>query len=135
MDEASTEQDYGGGTSVFVYGTLKRGMASHHRLGRAPFQGEATLAGAWLHDLGPFPMAVLAPGDEPEARVHGELFRVAAATLALLDHFEGVPRLYQRHWRELSNHQRAWVYLGQARQVRFSPRLADGRWHGPRAHR
>ncbi|MFQ6538840.1 MULTISPECIES: gamma-glutamylcyclotransferase family protein [Aphanothece] len=123
------------GTAVFVYGTLKRGMRAHHRLGGAAFQGEASLSGAWLHDLGPFPMAVPAPPEEPEAQVHGELFRVEPATLAQLDRFEGVPRLYQRHWLELSNHQRAWVYLGQAHQVRFSPRLADGRWRGAAAQR
>jgi gamma-glutamylcyclotransferase (GGCT)/AIG2-like uncharacterized protein YtfP len=113
---------------LFVYGTLRRGFANHHQLGGAAFVAEAEIAGVDLHDLGPFPMGI--PG---EGRIHGELYRVDADQLAHLDRFEGVPRLYRRERRPLDAGRQAWIYLGQPRQVRHSPRLADGRWPGRKA--
>jgi gamma-glutamylcyclotransferase (GGCT)/AIG2-like uncharacterized protein YtfP len=108
---------------VFVYGTLRRGQSNHSWLAGAHWLGEASLPGAVLHDLGPFPMAV--PGD---GRVLGELYGVDAATLARLDRLEGHPRLYERCWLVLEDGRQAWVYLGRPRQVRFVPTLPDGRW-------
>jgi gamma-glutamylcyclotransferase (GGCT)/AIG2-like uncharacterized protein YtfP len=108
---------------LFVYGTLKRGQANHGHLQGARCLGPAVLEGASLHDLGPFPMAIAAQG-----RVIGELYAVDAAALPGLDAFEGCPRLYQRHWLTLADGRQAWVYLGQPRQVRHSPRLRDGEW-------
>jgi gamma-glutamylcyclotransferase (GGCT)/AIG2-like uncharacterized protein YtfP len=108
---------------VFVYGTLRRGQANHSWLAGAHWLGEASLRGAVLHDLGPFPMAV--PGD---GLVLGELYGVDAATLARLDRLEGHPRLYERRWLVLEDGREAWVYLGRPRQVRFVPALPDGRW-------
>jgi gamma-glutamylcyclotransferase (GGCT)/AIG2-like uncharacterized protein YtfP len=112
-----------GETSLFVYGTLKRGQPNHGRLQGARWLGEAWLEGARLHDLGPFPMAIAAEG-----RVAGELYAVALERLPELDAFEGCPRLYQRHWLPLADGRHAWVYLGQGRQVRHSPRLTAGSW-------
>lgn len=129
MDRRATEGDY---RQLFVYGTLQRGLANHAWLAGCPFLGEDTLPGAWLHDLGPFPMAVADPADDPRALVHGERFAICGATLEQLDRLEGTPRLYQRHWLPLLSGVRAWVYLGQDRQVRHSPRLLEGRWRGPR---
>lgn len=108
---------------LFVYGTLKRGLANHHQLGGAAFLGEAELPGVQLHDLGPFPMAILGDG-----HVRGELYRVDAARLAHLDRFEGVPRLYRRECRPLADGRQAWIYLGEPRQVRQSPLLEQGHW-------
>jgi gamma-glutamylcyclotransferase (GGCT)/AIG2-like uncharacterized protein YtfP len=108
---------------LFVYGTLKRGQPNHGRLQGARWLGAAWLEGACLYDLGPFPMAIAAEG-----RVCGELYAVARAVLPLLDAFEGCPRLYQRHWLPLGDGRQAWVYLGQARQVRHSRRLPRGAW-------
>jgi gamma-glutamylcyclotransferase (GGCT)/AIG2-like uncharacterized protein YtfP len=112
---------------VFVYGSLRRGQANHNQLLGAPCEGEGTLEGADLHDLGPYPMAV--PGS---CRVQGEIFTVTRDRLQALDRFEGVPRLYRRHRRRLTDGRRVWVYLGQAHQVRHSPLLPEGRWEGPR---
>lgn len=112
-----------GGDLLFVYGTLKRGFANHRQLGGAPFAGEMTMPGIDLHDLGPFPMAIVGTGC-----AHGELYRVADSLLAALDRFEGAPRLYERQRLPLADGRQAWVYLGRPRQVRHSPRLADGRW-------
>lgn len=113
---------------LFVYGTLKRGLVNHHHLGGAPFLGEAELPGVQLHDLGPFPMAI--PGEGP---ARGELYQVNACQLAHLDRFEGVPRLYRRECWRLPDGRQAWIYLGQPRQVRHSPRLEAGVWPAPGA--
>jgi gamma-glutamylcyclotransferase (GGCT)/AIG2-like uncharacterized protein YtfP len=111
---------------LFVYGSLKRGQRSHHLLQGLPWLGQAWLAGACLHDLGPFPMAVLGEG-----RIQGELYGVGEADLAALDRFEGAPRLYQRHWLSLEDGRSAWVYLGRLHQVRHVAPLASGCWLGP----
>jgi len=111
---------------LFVYGSLKRGQRAHHLLQGLPWLGQAWLAGACLHDLGPFPMAVLGEG-----RIHGELYGVGEADLAALDGYEGAPRLYQRYWLSLEDGRSAWVYLGRPHQVRHVAPLASGRWLGP----
>jgi gamma-glutamylcyclotransferase (GGCT)/AIG2-like uncharacterized protein YtfP len=111
---------------LFVYGSLKRGQRSHHLLQGLPWLGQAWLPGACLHDLGPFPMAVLGEG-----RIQGELYGVGETDLAALDRYEGAPRLYQRHWLSLEDGRSAWVYLGRSHQVRHVAPLASGRWLGP----
>ncbi|MEB3333081.1 MAG: gamma-glutamylcyclotransferase family protein [Synechococcaceae cyanobacterium] len=108
---------------VFVYGTLKAGQPNHHWLTQARPLGEATLPGAVLHDLGPFPMAI-----RGEGRVLGELYAVDADALMQLDRLEGVPRLYERQQRPLADGRLAWVYLGRTRQVRHSVALPQGLW-------
>ncbi|KEF40780.1 MAG: hypothetical protein ER33_15175 [Cyanobium sp. CACIAM 14] len=110
---------------VFVYGTLKRGCANHRWLAGCGFEGEASVSGLVLHDLGPFPMAI--PGD---GVVRGEVYRLEASTLAGLDRLEGYPRLYDRQPMPLGDGRWAWVYVGRPRQVRFVPALPDGRWPG-----
>jgi len=110
-------------TLLFVYGTLKRGQPNHGRLQGARWLGEATLQGAALYDLGPFPMAIAGEG-----WVGGELYAVAWAALLQLDAFEGCPRLYQRHWLPLDDGRQAWAYLGQPHQVRHVKRLRGGYW-------
>ncbi len=112
-----------GADLLFVYGTLKRGLANHRQLAGACFAGEATMPGIDLHDLGPFPMAIAGAGC-----AHGELYRVGDSLLAALDRFEGAPRLYERRRLPLADGRQAWVYLGRPRQVRHSPRLAAGCW-------
>lgn len=115
------------GEWLVVYGTLQRQQANHCWLAEFPCHGPVRVESFVLHDLGPFPMAVHGPG-----HLFGELYRVDTATLALLDRLEGVPRLYQR-WRcRPVGGPWAWIYVGTSRQVRHSPRLADGRWHGVR---
>jgi gamma-glutamylcyclotransferase (GGCT)/AIG2-like uncharacterized protein YtfP len=108
---------------VFVYGTLKRGEKNHHWLQGASWQGEAELIGVVLHDLGPFPMAVVGEG-----RINGEVYAVEANGLARLDELEGYPRLYDRQVLNLNDGREAWVYLGRPRQVRHAPVVTDGCW-------
>jgi gamma-glutamylcyclotransferase (GGCT)/AIG2-like uncharacterized protein YtfP len=108
---------------VFVYGTLKRDEKNHHWLEGASWQGEAELSGVVLHDLGPFPMAVIGAGI-----ALGEVYGIESSGLARLDVLEGYPRLYDRQVMELIDGRRAWVYLGRPRQVRHAPVLMGGVW-------
>ena len=116
------------GGLVFVYGSLKRGQREHRQLAGSHACGEAQLQGLALYDLGPFPMAIAS--DDPQAVLHGELYRVDPEQLARLDRFEGAPRLYERQRRHLADGRQVWVYVGQARQVRHVQRLKAGIWHG-----
>lgn len=117
---------------VFVYGSLKRGMNHHQQIRKAVWIGKASITALALYDLGPFPMAV----DDATAMspVQGELYRVSAVILQQLDRFEGVPRLYERHRRTLSDGRSAWVYLGRAQQVRHADIIVSGCWQGPQPH-
>jgi gamma-glutamylcyclotransferase (GGCT)/AIG2-like uncharacterized protein YtfP len=109
---------------VFVYGTLKRGEKNHHWLEGASWQGEAELSGVLLHDLGPFPMAVIGEGT-----AIGEVYAVEERGLARLDELEGYPRLYDRQLLTLNDGRQAWVYLGRPRQVGHAPLVVGGSWH------
>lgn len=109
---------------MFVYGTLKRGEKNHHWLEGASWQGEAELSGVLLHDLGPFPMAVIGEGT-----AIGEVYAVEERGLARLDELEGYPRLYDRQMLTLNDGRHAWVYLGRPRQVRHAPLVVGGSWH------
>ena len=84
-----------GGALVFVYGTLLRGEKNSALLATAEFVGEArTTKGFRLYSCGAFPAMVHYVGG---GRVVGEVWRVDARTLALLDRLEGVAwGLYQR---------------------------------------
>ena len=126
-NNSSRDSDGAASELVFVYGSLRRGMANHRQLAGATWLGDGEVQGLTLYDLGPFPMAVN-QGD-PQARLQGELYAVSTAALEPLDRFEGVPRLYQRQRWLLSDGRAAWVYVGQARQVRHVPMLPAGLWH------
>lgn len=115
---------------VFVYGSLKRGMRSHNLLANATFLGATTLNGLDLYDLGPFPMAVESSGTPPP--LQGEVYSLTRVQLAQLDQFEGVPRLYERKQRLLSDGRQVWVYVGRPRQVRHVSAIPSGLWRGPR---
>lgn len=74
---------------VFVYGTLRRGECNDvARYSPVPvFVGSGEAQGV-LHDLGPYPGAVFEV--EGDARVVGEVYRIAPAVELQLDHLEGV---------------------------------------------
>jgi hypothetical protein len=70
--------------------------------------------------------------DDPQVWLQGELYLVSTAQLARLDRFEGVPRLYERQLRPLSDGRTVWVYVGRSRQVRHVSRIPSGVWQGRR---
>jgi gamma-glutamylaminecyclotransferase len=83
-------------TTLFIYGTLKRGGSNHAFLATQRFLGPArTTAGFTLYSLGEYPGMVRAPGDT--AGVTGELWVVDDTCLAELDRLEGLDEgLYER---------------------------------------
>jgi gamma-glutamylcyclotransferase (GGCT)/AIG2-like uncharacterized protein YtfP len=80
-------------TTVFVYGSLMRGLPLHGALADGKYLGRAELHGFCLYDLGPYPGIRRRPG---EGVVLGELYEVTAETLSRLDSIEGEGYLYRR---------------------------------------
>lgn len=81
--------------TLFVYGTLKRGERNHGLLRGQEFLGEAaTLPQYRLYDQGRYPCLVEVAVNG--VKVRGELWRVDAQTMAMLDRFEGAPGLFVR---------------------------------------
>jgi gamma-glutamylaminecyclotransferase len=86
-----------GATTVFVYGTLKRGCRNHHVLRPARFLGEARTEPLYrMVNCGSYPGLVHADGAQQRQAICGELYRVDAALLAVLDAFEDAPREFIR---------------------------------------
>lgn len=83
-------------TTLFIYGTLKRGGSNHLFLHGQRFLGPArTAPGFTLYSLGDYPGMVRAPGDK--AGVTGEVWVVDDTCLAELDRLEGLDEgLYER---------------------------------------
>lgn len=81
-------------TTLFVYGTLKRGLSANHYLADQLFIGEAhTIACYRLFRISWHPGLV---EDAEGVEVHGELWAVDEKCLAELDRYEGVPELFVR---------------------------------------
>ncbi len=124
---------------LFVYGTLKRGGANHRVLAElgARFACEATtVERRTLVDLGPYPALLTrdAARDETATEVHGEIFEVDDAAMAVVDAFEGVPELYRREGVGLraadGTARSAFTYALARRPPRHARVLADGRYAG-----
>jgi gamma-glutamylcyclotransferase (GGCT)/AIG2-like uncharacterized protein YtfP len=82
-------------TTIFVYGTLKRGFSNHSLLAGQEFAGEAqTLPSYRLYHNGSHPCLV--DDQEQGVAVQGELWRVDEGFLAKLDEFEEVPHTFVR---------------------------------------
>jgi gamma-glutamylcyclotransferase (GGCT)/AIG2-like uncharacterized protein YtfP len=114
-------------TTVFVYGTLKRGGSNHRFLAGQNFLGPArTVPGFTLYSLGDYPGMVRAPGDT--TGVIGELWTVDDNCLAELDRLEGLDEgLYERAEVLLAPHAHAGfaqTYL-YARPLHGFPSLGD----------
>ncbi len=118
---------------LFVYGTLRpfvdipmtrwlKGVATH--------AGPASIRGR-LYDLGPYPG--LRPARRRQERVSGDVYRVSAKVLLVLDRYEagvgtGAPRFVRRRCELIRRHARsslAWVYVYD-RIVRPRARIASG---------
>ena len=111
-------------TLLFVYGSLKRGHASHGELRGARFVMEACTSRHFsLREIDGFPALV------PGARaIIGELFEVEPELLPALDTFEGEG--YRRQEIELADGTRAITYL--ARSPTGGTAMALDEWHASR---
>jgi gamma-glutamylcyclotransferase (GGCT)/AIG2-like uncharacterized protein YtfP len=82
-------------TLLFVYGTLKRGLANNSLLAGQKFVTEArTLPHYRLYDTGLHPCLV--EDIDHGLAVQGEIWHVDDATLARLDTFEEIPDRFDR---------------------------------------
>lgn len=81
---------------VFVYGTLKRGEANHGVMKSAngEFVAESKLNGYYMVNTPWYPFA--AKSDDKGDYIEGELYKVPAEKLHILDTLEGYPQLYDR---------------------------------------
>lgn len=117
-------------STVFVYGTLKRGYGNYMRLleGHAEFVGEARTRPEFtmLH-LGGFP-GIIPNG---ETAISGEVFRVDPRVLARLDGLEGHPNFYRRTPIILESGEAVETYV-LAHPDRYSREkvVEDGVWAG-----
>ena len=82
--------------NVFVYGTLKQGEANHRVMTSADgeFITTAKLAGYYMVNTPWYPFA--AKSDNDDDYIEGELYKVPAEKLHILDTLEGYPQLYDR---------------------------------------
>jgi gamma-glutamylaminecyclotransferase len=114
--------------SLFVYGSLKRGLENHTQLASAVFIGEATTApGFALFRVGGYPALVRAK----RGCVHGELYSVRRSSWSRLDDFEGCPWLYVRELIELSDGRCVYAYLMPEERVRGAPPILFDSWPSP----
>ena len=82
--------------NVFVYGTLKKGEANYGVMTSAEgkFITEAKLPGYYMVNTPWYPFA--AKSDNDDDYIEGELYKVPAEKLRILDTLEGYPQLYDR---------------------------------------
>jgi gamma-glutamylcyclotransferase (GGCT)/AIG2-like uncharacterized protein YtfP len=110
---------------LFVYGSLKRGRANHHQLGAAEYLATARTAPRFgLRVIAGYP--ALVPGSHA---IVGELYRILAGALPMLDEFEG--NGYVRQEIELAGSERALAYLARVPDA-GAPYPGD-EWPMPRA--
>jgi gamma-glutamylaminecyclotransferase len=90
-------------TILFVYGTLKRGLKSHHLLADQEFLGEVhTIPIYRIYHISWHPGLV--HDEEHGLEVKGELWAVDDECLAKLDEFEGIPDLFVREDIAIAHH-------------------------------
>lgn len=117
-------------TTLFIYGTLKRGASNHAVLADQTYLGDArTVPGFRLLLVADYPGLVRDPTDT--RGVQGELWSVTPVALARLDAFEGVPeKLYRREIIKLlppSEETVAHTYL-YLRNTRGRRPIVSGNW-------
>jgi gamma-glutamylaminecyclotransferase len=117
-------------STVFVYGTLKRGHGNNRLLSSSTFLTAAeSVVHGQLKDLGGFPCwDMLSPvSDAPMAPVRGELWEVSLEDFRKLDMLEGHPSFFYRTQIDFSTTSlkircgRAWVYTLQHQTETLCP--------------
>ncbi|VVE81241.1 gamma-glutamylcyclotransferase [Pandoraea sputorum] len=124
---------------VFVYGTLRAGeindmmrAAERHGIAAPTYVGTSTLGGQ-LYDFGSYPGMVL--GLDMDERVTGDVYRIDAALIPVLDEIEAVypgeAGLFVREMVDVACAGGTYaciVYPVDATAVNQLPRIPDGDW-------
>ena len=112
---------------LFVYGTLMRGHSNHGHLTDGLYIGEAVTVDCFALYFDALPMAF---EHDPVSPIHGELYSVSLATLAMLDRLEGHPAVYRRSRVPVrvngGSTTDAWLYFHLDPSGRID---RGGRWH------
>lgn len=113
-------------TTVFVYGTLKRGHSNHQLLDRAEFLGEAVTKPEFtMLDLGFFP-GVIKHGRTP---IYGEIYRVDQRQFQALDRLEGYPDFYGREQIDIpGRNETPWMYILPVKYMGQNTEVDGGIW-------
>lgn len=99
-------------TTVFVYGTLKKGKVRHRHMAGATFHREArTTAKYALYQAPDADYPCLVDDETDGVAVEGELWEVPDECLARLDVVEGVPDWFQRRAISLEDGQEVQAYF------------------------
>ena len=106
---------------IFVYGSLRRKQGNSHWMTNAQLLGQHSVADYQLYSLGHYPGAV--PG---KGTVHGEVYRVDAATMAELDELRTKAGEYARHLIQ-TPYGSAWMYVYQ-RPIDGLKLIESGNW-------
>lgn len=111
--------------TIFVYGTLKKGLRWNFLLGDSKCLGKGTIT-AQLYSLGSIPGITKGAGI-----VHGEVYEVSERTLGHIDELEQHPTWYKREpvFVELQNKDKicAQTYFWQDK-VNSKDHIASGMW-------
>lgn len=113
--------------TVFVYGSLLRGMGNHRYLEGSNLWDKATLKGFKMYQVSSFPAIVTGEGS-----IQGEIYLVDDDTLARLDQLEGHPQMYERRLATavLDTNGKlmpVWVYIWKRPIDRLTP-VPSGDW-------
>ena len=95
--------------TVFVYGSLRKGMPQHHLVSGSPFLGYGSTAPAFtLYDSGDWPAAIATGG----TAIYGELYDLSIPELALVDAYERHPHFFCRKRVKLADRRitSIWIY-------------------------
>ena len=122
-------------TPVFVYGSLLPGLHNARLLDGSALQGYHVTAPEYdMYALGSYPCVCSGGG----TAIHGAVYLVGDATLALLDQLEGHPHWYCRELVALPTRpdEPVWMYVMPRGEVGMRAELvASGDWRGFMRHR
>jgi gamma-glutamylaminecyclotransferase len=118
-------------STVFVYGTLKRGHHNDHltQAEGVEYVGRDYIEGNYgMYSLGSFPAVIRQEKDK--RKIFGEVYRVPADVLDAMDILEGHPVFYKRSKvQTVMGRESAWVYfMDRDRLGHNLPLIAHGAW-------
>jgi gamma-glutamylcyclotransferase (GGCT)/AIG2-like uncharacterized protein YtfP len=110
-----------GKTTVFVYGTLKRGGAMSNFLNSSKFLNESVLEHFKMYRVGnAYPVLRKVPY---RSRINAERYLVSMETLDRLDYAEGEGFMYDRIWTHDIDGRPGWIYVGTKEFLRDNEKI------------